>query len=144
MSETAESIEFNLQVITPHGLVEDATVSIVTMPGEEGDFGVLPGHMPFLTKLKPGVINYESGKMPRKMAVSGGYVEVTREKVIVLARTCEKGEDIDIDRAKKAKLTLEDLLAGKSQDDNDREYIEGKIMRAIARLDVVGNINSPK
>ncbi len=143
MADDVAGTEFPFQVITPMGLVEDSFVSIATMPGVEGDFGVLPGHQPFLTELKPGVIHFESGGMSRKLAVSGGYVEVTPDKVIVLARTCEKGDDIDINRAKKAKLTLEDLLAGKSQDDKDREYIEGKIMRAISRLDVASGIKIP-
>ncbi len=71
-------------------IVLDSHVSIVTLPGKEGDFGVLAGHMPLITLLQPGVVDYEEGGVQRKLSVSGGVVEVTQDKVLLLARTSRK------------------------------------------------------
>lgn len=128
--------EILLQVVTPSGLVEDTNVSIVTLAGTEGDFGVLPGHAPFFTVLKPGVIRYEEGGMPRALAVSGGFVDVTPEKITVLARTCEKRDQISVDRAEKALQAAEQKLSGIARDSDEWKRLEVKLARAIARIEV--------
>ncbi len=124
-----------LQILTPTRLVEDTSVSIVTLPGSEGDFGVLPGHKPFITSLRPGVISYEEGGMPRRLAVSAGIVEVIPERVIVLARTAEPPDEIDIDRAKKAKENFEAKLSEISRDHDDWGHLDKKLKRALARIE---------
>ena len=135
MADTS-SVEtsLTLQVVSPTGLVEDTTVSLVALPGVDGDFGVMAGHAPFFTRLRPGVVSYEEGGMPRSLSVSAGFVEVTQERVIVLARTCEKKEDIDVDRAKKAKEAAEKDVAGLPYEDEGHAKAEEKLNRAEARL----------
>ncbi len=123
-----------LQVVSPTGLVEDTTVSLVALPGVDGDFGVMAGHAPFFTRLREGVISYDEGGMPRSIAVSSGFVEVTQERVIVLARTCESKDDIDVDRAKKAKEQAEKSLEGLSYEDEGYTKAEEELNRAEARL----------
>lgn len=127
---------FTLQILTPGKMVEDTYVSIATLPGVEGDFGVLAGHMPFITNLGPGVVSYEEGGMPRRIAVSAGIVEVIQTRVIILARTAETVDEIDIDRARKTKESCEAKLSGMTHDHEDWAAIEVKLLRAIARIEV--------
>jgi len=127
-----------LQVVTPMGLHVDTTSTMVTLAGVDGDFGVLEGHAPFFTKMRPGVLRYDEGGMPRAVAVSAGFVEVTHEKIVVLARTCEGPGQIDEERARKAKTETEERLHTLSYEDEQRKSYEDKLMRANARLEVVG------
>jgi F-type H+-transporting ATPase subunit epsilon len=129
-----ESGKLTLQVVTPSRLVLDSHVSIVTLPGKEGDFGVLAGHMPLITLLQPGVVDYKEGGVQRKLSVSGGVVEVTQDKVLLLARTCEKPDEIDEERANRAKKYSEDSLSGMSHDDESFARMEVKLKRALSRL----------
>ncbi len=136
MSDTQDPGSLSLQIVTPHKAVLETDVSIVTLPGSDGVFGVMPGHSPFITTLRPGVLEFEEGGMPRRMAVSAGIVEVTQDRVIVLSRTCESRDDIDVERATRAKERLETELAGKTHADESWDRLEIKLNRAIARLDV--------
>lgn len=143
MADTADiSQTFTLQVLTPARLVEDADVTLADFPGAEGDFGVLPGHMPLITHLQPGVISYDEGGTPRRVAVSSGVVEVTPERVIVLAKTAEPGGDVDIERATAAKKDYESRLAAISRDHDDWAELEHKLNTALARIKAASGITS--
>lgn len=76
--------EIHLQVITPVKLVVDDTVDEVVAPGEVGEFGVLPGHVPFITTLATGELKYRKGAVEKKLIVEGGLAEVRDDKVTVL------------------------------------------------------------
>jgi F-type H+-transporting ATPase subunit epsilon len=130
----AATASLKLQIVTPRGMVEDTTVSMVTIPGVEGDFGVLPGHAPFISVLKPGGIYFDEGGMPRVYVVSAGFAEVTDDKVLVVARTCEKAGDIDLARAQKAQTDRESSLSTMAPEDENRNKQEEKLSRAIARI----------
>jgi F-type H+-transporting ATPase subunit epsilon len=123
-----------LQIVTPGGMVEDTAVSMVTLPGVEGDFGVLPGHAPFISILKPGGVYYDEGGMPRILVVSAGFAEVTAGKVLVVARTCEKSGNVDLARAQKAQKELETSLSTMAPEDENRTKQEERLSRAIARI----------
>jgi F-type H+-transporting ATPase subunit epsilon len=131
-SEAATSL--TLQIVTPKGMVEDTTVSMVTLPGVEGDFGVLPGHAPFLSILKAGGIYFDEGGMPRVYVVSAGFAEVTADKVLVVARTCEKSGNVDLERAEKARKDLETSLTAMAPEDENRKKQEERLSRAVARI----------
>jgi len=131
-SEAATSL--TLQIVTPGGMVEDTTVSMVTLPGVEGDFGVLPGHAPFISILKAGGIYFDEGGMPRIYAVSAGFAEVTADKVLVVARTCERSGDVDLARAQKAQADLETSLSTMAPEDENRKKQEDRLSRAVARI----------
>lgn len=131
-SGPAESL--TLQIVTPKGMVEDTTVSMVTLPGAEGDFGVLPGHAPFISLLKAGGLYFDEGGMPRVYAVSAGFAQVSADKVLVVARTCEKSGDIDVERAQKAQRELESRLSAMTPEDESRKKLEDKLNRAAARI----------
>ena len=126
-----------LEVVTPERLVISEEVDEVVLPGIEGEFGVLPGHIPFLTALKVGEMSYRKGEETEHLAVSWGYVEVTAEGVKVLAETAEKATEIDLGRAEMARNEAEKILtAGK--EDADYERAKATVEKSIVRLQVAG------
>lgn len=125
-----------LELATPIRLVVSAEVEEVVAPGSVGYFGVLPGHAPFLTTLGVGELMYREGGRARYVAVSGGFAEVRNDKVIVLADTAERPEDIDRERAERARERAEQRLGGRSQDEVDYTRAAAALARALIRLQV--------
>jgi F-type H+-transporting ATPase subunit epsilon len=133
----ATNDKIKLEIVTPEKVVVSESVDEVVLPGIEGEFGVLPGHIPFLTALKVGVLTYKMESVEEHLAVSWGYVEVAHDSVKVLAETAEKATEIDISRAQMARESAEKILtAGKE----DREYDEAqvKLEKAVIRVQVAG------
>ena len=131
--------KLQLSIVTPERLVVNEEVDQVNVPGVEGDLGILYDHAPILTTMRPGQFSYESvgekGRETVKMVVSGGYLEVTDNRVIVLAEAVEFLDEIDQERAKVSLAEAEGLLS--SGDLSDDEFVEAqnKLFRAIARLE---------
>ncbi|OGX10808.1 MAG: ATP synthase F1 subunit epsilon [Nitrospirae bacterium RIFCSPLOWO2_12_FULL_63_8] len=100
-----------LEVVTPEHLLLSKQVDEVIAPGSEGEFGVLPGHAPFISMLKIGELRYKIGDAWSYMAVLWGYAEVNPTKVTILAEIAEKAEDIDVERATKKVAEAEQRLA---------------------------------
>lgn len=127
-------IEFEL--VSPEKLLFSEPVEMVVVPGEEGDFGVLPRHTPMISTVRPGVIRiYESGQVSQQIFVAGGFAEVTSARCTVLADEA-LGLD-EIDRAKveqDLKNAQEDLEDAKS--DSDRASAERRIVVCQAKLTV--------
>lgn len=129
---------FMLEIVTPHRLVVSDDVQEVVAPGSEGYFGVLPGHLPFMTTLKIGELMFRKGREERHLAVSWGYVEVRPDKVIVLAETAERAEEIDPARAEEAKRRAEERLRRWGDETIDFARAQAALERALARLMVAG------
>jgi len=129
---------FTLEVATPTRLVVADKVDEVVAPGIEGYFGVLPGHAPFLTTLGIGELTYRKGRDEFHLALAGGFCEVRNDKVIVLADTAERPEDIDRDRAERARQRAEQRLAGRTQEEIDYTRAAAALARALTRLQVAG------
>lgn len=127
-----------LEVATPTRLAVAEVVDEVVVPGSNGYFGVLPGHAPFLSTLGVGALTYRIGRDERHLAVAGGFAEVRNDKVIVLADTAELPEEIDRERAERARERAERRLAGRSPDDVDYARAAAALARALARLQVAG------
>ena len=125
-----------LEIATPTRLVVAEPVDEVVAPGIEGYFGVLPGHAPFLTTLGIGEVTYRVGRDERHLAVSGGFAEVRNDKVIVLADTAERPDEIDRARAEQARQRAEQRLAGRTQDEIDYARAAAALARATIRLQV--------
>ncbi|MEF9438731.1 MAG: F0F1 ATP synthase subunit epsilon, partial [Candidatus Mariimomonas ferrooxydans] len=102
--------KLKLEIVTPYGLVYSDEVDEVIAPGSDGEFGVLPQHIPFLTTLKIGMLTYKKGNETGHFFVNWGYAEVGPDKVLILADSAEKSEDIDIERAIAAKKRAEERL----------------------------------
>ena len=125
-----------LEVVTPQRLIISEEVDEVVAPGSEGYFGVLPGHLPFMTTLKVGGLTYRKGREERHLAVSWGYTEVRPEKVIILAETAEKAEEIDVDRATRARDRAEERLRRWGDETIDFARASAALQRALTRLEV--------
>ena len=123
-----------LEIATPTRLVVTDTVDEVVAPGIEGHFGVLPGHAPFLTTLGVGVVTYRTGRDEHHLAIAGGFAEVRNDKVIILADSAERPEEIDRARAEAAKDRAERRLSGRTQVEIDYARGQAALARALTRL----------
>jgi len=131
----ASTIRFEL--VTPERLVLSEDVDEVIIPGYEGEFGVLPEHTLYLSIVKVGVLRYRKGTEWFKVALGGGFAEVTPERVVVLADTAERAGEIDLERARRAKERAEEALK-KDLSVDDETYMKASaaMQRAIARISV--------
>ncbi|HAH96044.1 MAG TPA: ATP synthase F1 subunit epsilon [Firmicutes bacterium] len=111
-------------------------IDMVVAPGIEGDVGFLPGHLPFMTRLRTGVLRYYIGDDMHVMAVSEGYLEVTPAKVIVLAEAAEMPEDIDVQKALESKRKAEAILAAGTYSPADINKATASLRRALLRLKI--------
>jgi len=123
-----------LEVVTPDRAVVQESVAEVQLPGREGYLGILPGHTPLLTELATGALSYRQGGQTRRVAVSGGFAEVLADRVIVLADSAERAEEIDLARARAALAIGEKQLAAAAG--GDWETAQQAIDRARTRLEV--------
>lgn len=125
---------FTLEVVTPEELLYKDEVQFVVVPETYGELGVLRNHAPMIAALDVGVLRYTdvNGSIKR-MAVSGGFMEVMNNAARVLAETAEHGDDIDVLRAKAAKERAEARLASRA-DDTNMARAEAALKRAIARI----------
>jgi F-type H+-transporting ATPase subunit epsilon len=131
--------QLTLEITTPMRLVVAETVDEVVAPGIEGYFGVLPGHAPFLTTLGVGIVTYRIGRAEHHLVVAGGFAEVRNDKVIILADSAERPDEIDRARAERAKERAERRLSGRSQDDVDFARAQATLARALVRLQVASH-----
>ncbi len=130
--------ELLLEVVTPDRLVLSTEADVVVCPGVEGQFGVLPGHIPFLSALEIGEMYYRKGGQTEYLAVSGGFAEVTGEKVTIVAESAEKGREIDVERAKRALERAEKRLAAAKTEKIDWARAEAAMRRSLMRTKVAG------
>lgn len=128
--------KLKLEVVSPHGAVVSDDVDEVSAQGTEGDFGVFPGHVPFITTLKVGMVTYRKGADVKYIFVNSGYAEVSPEKVVVLADSAEKSEDIDVERAKAAMQRAEERL--KQAEKIDFARATAALERATIRVQLSG------
>ncbi|MEW6067378.1 MAG: F0F1 ATP synthase subunit epsilon [Nitrospirota bacterium] len=126
--------KLKLEIVTPYGLILGEDVDEVTCSGSEGEFGVLPGHVPFFTTLKIGMVVYKKGNETRYVFVNWGYAEVGTDEVSILADSAEKAEDIDVERAKAAMKRAEERLKKIEEFDFGRASVS--LERAITRIQV--------
>ena len=130
---------FALEIVTPERVVYSGQVTSLQVPGSEGSFGVLTGHMPLLTSLQMGALRFaEEGGGEVQMAVSGGFTEVGREQVTVLAETAERAEGLDVQRAESARQRAVERLTRRHEEEVDVARAQMALSRAINRLKVGG------
>jgi F-type H+-transporting ATPase subunit epsilon len=132
----AEKGKMLLEIVAPsRQIVRSEHVDEVIAPGSEGEFGVLPGHTPFLATLKVGMLSYREGSDWHHLAVEWGYAEVGPDRVVILAEGADRAADIDLSEARIEKDRLEKLLAEKmSEKDSEKARID--LMRAVIRIQV--------
>lgn len=125
-----------LEVVTPDRLLLSKEVDVVVATSVEGEFGVLAGHAPLLAALAIGEMRYRDGNALEYAAVSGGFCEVTGEKVTILAESAELAREIDMDRAKRARERAEQRLAKSQAEQLDYTRAEASLKRAMVRMRV--------
>ena len=123
-----------LEVITPERSVLRETVDSVTVPGLNGELGILPGHTPLISHLRTGILSYTDGGTTERLHVSGGFVEVNNDRVTVLADIAERSTEIDVERARRARERAERALSSSSTAETEMESAQSDLERATVRL----------
>ncbi len=126
---------FRLEVVTAERMVFSDDVNLVVAWGTEGQLGILPHHAPLMTMLRPGDLLIRKDNEEQYLAISGGFLEVRPDKVIVLADACERAEEIDVTRAEAAKCRAEEILKARAPE-VDAAVAEAALRRSLARLKV--------
>jgi len=128
-----------LDIVTPDQLTLSSPVDYVGAPGIEGEFGVLPGHIPFISALSIGTLHYKADGKMGHVFVSGGFAEVSDNKVTILAESAEQADNIDFARAENARKRAEQRLSDKADGINMLRATMA-LNRAIARLSLQGKL----
>ena len=123
-----------LEIVTPERRVVSESVEMVTVPGLEGELGILPGHTQLISQMRTGVLSFTQGGATFRLHVSGGFVEVSDDRVSVLAEVAERPEEIDAARARIAREHAEKTLSAWSGTEEDFEVARAKLERSIVRL----------
>jgi F-type H+-transporting ATPase subunit epsilon len=129
--------KLHLVVVTPEKVMVSKDVDIVVAPGSEGEFGILEGHISFLSGIVPGELRFTESDSTDYFSVTTGFAEVSNDKVSVLVDAAEKSGDIDLVRAKSSLERANERLA-KPRDSQDVDFLraETALKRAITRIKV--------
>ncbi|MBE0467482.1 MAG: F0F1 ATP synthase subunit epsilon [Candidatus Desulforudis sp.] len=133
MSEKTQKVA----IVTPEQVVYGEEARFVQARGTEGELGILPMHTPLITSLAPGLLRIQKEGKWTTFVVAGGFMEVRDNRVVVLANAAERPEEIDVERAKRAKERAEKRLAAK---DPEIDVVRAKValQRAMVRIDAAG------
>jgi F-type H+-transporting ATPase subunit epsilon len=133
----ADQIQFEL--VSPERLLVSQAVEMVVVPGAEGDIGVLPGHAPLISNVRPGIIAvFENNKVAQRIFVAGGFAEVTPERCTVLAESATMLEDIERATVEAEMRDAREDLA-EAKDDATRDRLEQAIAVGEAKIAVLDN-----
>jgi F-type H+-transporting ATPase subunit epsilon len=125
----------DLTIVTPERSVVHEQVDELEIPGSNGYFGVLPGHAPLFSELNIGEVGYRQDTQWSYVSVAWGFVEVLPNQVRILAETAERAQEIDVDRATRAKQRAEQRIA-KGGEDVDYKRAMIALERALIRIQV--------
>jgi F-type H+-transporting ATPase subunit epsilon len=125
------------EIVTQERLLYSEDVDMVIAPGSDGELGILPHHAPLLTSLNFGELRIKRGGGEESFAIGGGILEVTPDKVTVLADSAERADDIDLARAEDARKRAETMLAeGPPADEDSLATLDAALRRSNIRLKV--------
>lgn len=124
----------NLEIVTPEKKIIDEAVDSVTVPTANGEIGILENHAPLISTLRSGILSYSNKGTNEQMVVSGGFVEVSTDKVSILADIAENKEDIDVESAKSERVETEKLLGDWKGTEEEFEFEMERLEKAQARL----------
>jgi F-type H+-transporting ATPase subunit epsilon len=128
----------SLEIVTPERRVLQTTADELRAPGVKGGFGIRPGHASFMTALEPGRLTIVSGGREEHYAVGGGFLQVDRDRVIVLADSAEAREEIDVEAARRDFAEATERLRSMTEQDAGHAVESARVRRATARLTVAG------
>lgn len=124
----------NLEIVTPEKKVFSDTVEAVSVPTTSGEVGLLSEHAPLISALKPGILSYTRGGATERMMIAGGFLEVSDNKVSVLADTAEAASEIDVEAARLERETVEKSLGAWKGTEDEFEMQTERLEKANARL----------
>ena len=125
-----------LEIVTPERLAYSDTVDAVTLPGSEGELGVLPHHAPLVSMLGLGELRIRKGGNEESFAIVGGFLQVLPDKVVVMAETADMASEIDLDRAEEARREAERALATGFHEAADLASARASLQQALLRIRV--------
>lgn len=128
--------KINFKIATPERVVFKDDVDEVTLPTKQGEITILPNHIPLIGVLMPGMIRVKNKGKETLMSVSGGFIEVLTTKVVVLADTAERSEEIDVKRAEAAIEKAKELREKRSIDSREFAALTAQIEKELARIKV--------
>jgi F-type H+-transporting ATPase subunit epsilon len=131
--------KIQLEVVTPERRVFAEPVDMVTVPGLNGEMGILPGHTPLISQLKTGVLTYFQEGKSSQLLVSGGFIEVRDDHVAVLAELAERPEEIDAAAARASRDRLEKQLSGWSGSEDELELAKAELAKSEVRLQLASS-----
>lgn len=126
--------EFSLEIVTPDKKFFEGSAEMIVVRTTEGDIGIMKNHINYVAPLDIGVLRIKKDGTYKEAAVAGGFVQVDKEKTTVLTEAAEWAEEIDIERAKKAKEKAETKL--KTSKETDLTVVEFKLKKAVNRISV--------
>ncbi|QQS41726.1 MAG: ATP synthase F1 subunit epsilon [Acidobacteriota bacterium] len=126
----------NLEIVTPERKVVDEEAEMVTVPTAKGEIGILANHAPLISTLKPGILSYTVKGFTEKMVISGGFIEISGDKVSILADIAEAREDIDVESARGEQAEVQKLLGEWKGTEEEFEVELERLQKAQARLDL--------
>jgi F-type H+-transporting ATPase subunit epsilon len=129
-------MKFRLEIVTPERLVYSDQVDGITIPTLDGEIGILAHHMPLVSIIAPGEIKVRKNEEVQYIAISGGFVKVVPAGVTILADTAEQAEEIDIERATRARERAEKFMKERKDDRFIHTEAVAALERALARIKV--------
>ena len=129
----AENKLFHVQVVSPDRIFYEDDIEMLEVRTTEGEIGVYAGHIPLTSIIAPGVVRFMVNGETKEAALHDGFLEILPEKVVILAESCERPDEIDIHRAREAKVRAERRLKGSEGEINEKRA-ELALRRALLRL----------
>ena len=125
-----------LEIVTPERLVFSEEVDAVTLPGSEGELGVLPHHAPLVSTLGIGELKIRRGGEEELFAIAGGFLQVRPDKVVVMAETADMASEIDLEKAQQARADAEKALESGFEEGADLAAARAALQQALLRIRV--------
>ena len=138
------AMTIHVDVVSAEELIFSGLAEFVVLPGEAGELGILPGHMPLMTRIKPGAVRIKTpGDKEELIFVAGGLLEVQPGLITVLADTAIRGADLDQAKAMEAKKLAEEAMVNRGSDmDYARAQVE--LAEAIAQLSAIDRLRKQR
>ncbi len=131
--------KLQLEIVTPERRVLSESVDMVTVPGLGGELGILPGHTPLISQLQTGILSYSQGGATFQLLVSGGFIEVSDDKVSLLADVAERPEEIDAARARLLREQLEKQVNAWTGSEEELATAREELERSQVRLQLAAS-----
>ena len=128
-------MNIHLSIITPEKSIYEDEVEEVVVPTVDGEIAILPNHINLLTQINPGELIIKKGSSNQSLAITGGFLEVSNNKVSILANYAVKAQDIEIAHAQEAKKRAEKIMSERTED-NELKVAQGELIKAILELKI--------